>query len=213
MRVSGPLFGALVGASLALVGAFYVGHKRNLKLARTMASLLERELQPEDQEYTWLGGVMGFTGDFKVASFRKVMVVYRLLPRQSALWLPFHFLTGDRDTVQALYYLKKPPRQELHLVKGGLFNNPKIYNLAYLKEEKVSLGGRKYRVLYEKDPAPARELAAFLGDSLSMVRHLAITKEKGVFYLELPLPPSRLEEGASLLGRLVKEAPSLERLV
>ena len=213
MRVSGEVFGVLVGASLVLTVLYPIGHRRNLKLAKKMVSLLEEELKPQDQEYTWLGGVMGFTGEFKVPSFKNVTVVYRLLPRQSALWMPFHFLTGDRDTVQALFYLKKPPRQEIHLVKGGLFNNPRIYNLAYLKEKKVKLGGKKYRVLYEKDPAPAQALAEFLGEALPLVRHLAITKEKGVFYLELPLSPSRLEEGITLLGRVVRETPTLERLV
>jgi len=213
VRVSGELFGALIGASLILTVLYPVGHRRNLRLAKEMSGLLERELEPLDQEYTWLGGVMGFTGEFKVPGFKKVMVVYRLLPRQSALWLPFHFLTGDRDTVQALFYLDAPPRQEIHLVKGGLFNNPRIYNLASLKEERMRLGGRKFKVLFEKDPHPAERLADFLGEALPLVRHLAVTKEKGVFYLELPLPPSRLKEGASLLGRVVREAPALEKIV
>jgi len=213
VKVSKEVFGALIGASLVLTVLYPLGHRRNLKLAKRMAALLEEQLQPQDQEYTWLGGVMGFTGEFKVPGFRKVMVVYRLLPRQSVLWLPFHFLTGDRDTVQALFYLKEPPSQEIHMVKRGLLSRPKIYNLASLKEKRMKRRGSKVRILYERDPDPAERLADFLGDELPLVRHLAVTKEKGVLYLELPLPPSHLEKGASLLGRVVHKRPALEKVI
>ncbi len=208
MKFPREIFGALIGASLVLTVLYPLGHRRNLRLAKRMAALLEEKLQPRDQEYTWLGGVMGFTGEYEVPGFERVMVVYRLLPRQSVLWLPFHFLTGDNDTVQALFYLKEAPDQELHLVKGGLFNRPRIYNLAILKEKRMRFGGSRFKVLFERDPGPAERLAEFLGEELPLVRHLAVTKEKKVFYLELPLPPSRLERGASLLGRVVHKRPA-----
>jgi len=212
MRISGPLFGGLVGASLLLVGAFHVGHKRNLKLITRLSRLLEGCLQPKDQNYTWLGGVMGFTGEYQVPGFKKVMVVYRLLPRQSLLWLPFHFLTGDRDTVQALFYLKGLPSQEFHLVRGGLLNQPKIYNLSLLKAEKKVLAGKVFGVLYERDLSPLDRVVGLLGEDLPLVRHVAVTKEKGVFYLEIPLLPSRLERGAALLGKVARGIPEEERL-
>ncbi len=212
MRISGPLFGGLVGASLLLVGAFHVGHKRNLRLATRFSCLLEGCLQPKDQNYTWLGGVMGFTGEYQVPGFKKVIVVYRLLPRQSLLWVPFHFLTGDRDTVQALFYLNGPPSQEFHLVQGGLLKQPKIYNLSLLKAEKKVLAGKGFKVLYEKDLSLLDRVLGLLGEDLLLVRHVAITKEKGVFYLEIPLPPSRLERGAALLGKVARGIPEEERL-
>lgn len=205
MKISGPLFGGLVGGSLLLVGAFHVGSKRNLKLTTRLSHLLEDSLQPKDQNYTWLGGVMGFTGEYQVPGFKKVMVVYRLLPRQSLLWLPFHFLAGGRDTVQALFYLKGLPSQEFHLVRGGFLKRPKIYNKSLLKVEKKVLAGKAFRILYERDLSPLDRITGLLGEDLPLVRHVAVTKEKGVFYLEIPLVPSRLERGAALLGKLARE--------
>ncbi len=200
MRITGPLFGALVGTSLVLVGAFHVGQKRNLRLATRFSRLLEDHLKPKDQEYTWLGGVMGFTGEYQVAGFKKVMVVYRLLPRQSILWLPFHYLTGDRDKVQVLFYLKKGPSQEFHLVRRGFFNQPKIYNLPQLEVEERDLRGGRFRILYERDLGPLEGVEGLLGEGLSLVHHLAMTTENGVFYLEIPFTPSQQEKVAVLIG-------------
>jgi len=65
MNVSSWTFAAFVVFSGVLVFAFYRGVKINVKRARELASILEEVLKPEDQTYTWLGGVIGFSAEYR----------------------------------------------------------------------------------------------------------------------------------------------------
>lgn len=51
-----------------------------------------------------------------------------------------------------------------------------------------------------------------LEGDLPLVPHAAVTKKKGVFYLEILLLPSRLDREAALLGKVAREIPEEERL-
>ncbi|NPA16076.1 MAG: hypothetical protein GXO44_05960 [Deferribacteres bacterium] len=177
--ISARLFWGLLGLSLVLVAVFYVGMRKNLRLARMMAEILEAVLKPVDRTYTWLGGVIGFAAEYKVKGFEKVYANFRLFPRHSLLWMPFALLSGRRDTLQLLVFLKCRVGQEFHVVRKGILK-PKIYNKDKLK--KAEDGSLEF--YYEHSLEMRDEVLPVVERLSPFLFHLAITPEKNVFYLE-----------------------------
>lgn len=212
LSISKEAFGVIIAASFVVAVSYQIGHRRNLKLAKRFSSLLETYLSPHDQNYTWLGGVMGFTADFNIKGFREVKIVYRLVPRQSLIWLPLVLLTGGRDTVQVLFYIETPVAQEFHLVRKRFMSNPKIYNLEKLRGASVKLSGVSYRLLFERETTLLEELREALGDKLTKVQHLAITPDHSIFYLSLEVKPSRQEETVAFIKEMRDTIPTLKEI-
>lgn len=150
MSVSGWAFVTFVVFSGVLVVWFYKGVRINVKRAKEVASILEDVLQPEDKIYTWLGGVIGFSAEYKVKGFEKVVANFRMIPRHSLLWLPFVWIVGRKDNLQLLFYLKRKVPGECHLLRESFLKKTKIYNNDNLRTEKVSLEGISFEAFYDK---------------------------------------------------------------
>ena len=56
--------------SIILVITFHYGNKKNIKLIKTVAKMLEEVFSPIDKEYIWLGGVVGFSAVYKVKGLK-----------------------------------------------------------------------------------------------------------------------------------------------
>ena len=195
-------FAGVVIFTLLLIYTYYNGQRTNLKKIRGTAASLEKALKPSNKRYTWLGGVVGFSADFKVEGFEEVQAVLTLIPRQSLLYMPFVLLLrGAEDRLQRLFFLKEKPVEELHVIPVGK-KRPHIHNMERLNRTVERHGDMDVEILYERDPSAASGIAVALADRLSRVKQISLTPERAVFYVELfvkALSPEELEE---FLGRV-----------
>jgi len=177
-----------IGISVVISLIYIAGYKKNIKIMKRMAETLEKAFKIEDQVYTYLGGVLGFSADYKLKKLKQIKAVLRLIPRQSALYLPFMFLTSGRDSLQIMFYLKRPIKEEFHIIKKNFlnFSKPKIYNRDKLQSEVVDIDGVKYELLYEKGLSESRDFLNFIQVfNQKHFNHLAATKENNIIYVNL----------------------------
>ncbi len=193
------LFWILLITTIFLIASFYWGIRKNTRLAKSVAEKLEKTLKPLNQTYTWLGGSIGFAGEYEVIGFKKVYVNLRLIPRQSVLWLPISLTLGRRDSLQLLFYLNFPVKQEFHIIKKGFFM-PKIYNIENLKK----IEKEDFIYFYEKDPEGKRAFEYICKELKPFLRHIALTQENHIFYIELT-GNLQNEKIWKSLNRLIKE--------
>ncbi len=177
----------LLAVSLIISIIYYFGYRKNVKIIKSIAIALEDALKPKDKLYTYLGGVLGFSVEYKVDGVKKVLANLRLIPRQSVLYLPFMFITSGKDNLQLLFYTKKPLRCEFHLVRKSPLNltKPKIYNRDKLKKEPFVLKDTKFDMLYESENYDRKfiQIAKLL--PIKYFNHLAITTDNNIIYVQL----------------------------
>ncbi len=177
----------LLAVSLIISIIYYFGYRKNVKIIKSIAVALEDALKPKDKLYTYLGGVLGFSVEYKVDGVKKVLANLRLIPRQSVLYLPFMFITSGKDNLQLLFYTKKPLRCEFHLVRKSPLNltKPKIYNRDKLKKEPFILKDTKFDMLYESENYDRKfiQIAKLL--PIKYFNHLAITTDNNIIYVQL----------------------------
>ena len=175
-----------IGVSVVISLVYIAGYKKNIKIMKKMAETLEETFQPKDKLYTYLGGVLGFIAEYQVDGFEKVSITLRLIPRQSALYLPFMFVTSGKDSLQIMFYTKKPVVSEFHLIKESFLKmtKPKVYNRSKLKSERIEIEGTKYEMLTEN--LKYKKFIEFVPIfNKRQFNHLAITKEKSIVYVNL----------------------------
>ena len=172
--------------SVIISVAYFIGYKKNIKYMKLMAAMLESALQPQDQTYTYLGGILGFSADYAVDGFAQVKANLRLIPRQSALYWPFLLITGAKDSLQLMFYLKKPIKEEFHVIKPSFLNfyKPHIYNREILKKDYIELNGKKMEILKEKkvNKALLKSIEHF---DIKYFNHLAATTDYSIVYIQL----------------------------
>ena len=100
---------------LVLAGNF-LGRKKNLSIVKSVGNTLEEVLKPNDQDYTWLGGSIGFHANYKCKDFKNVEATLTLLPRQSPLYYPVSFLVSGFDKLYVTFFLKLKIKSEGHIV-------------------------------------------------------------------------------------------------
>ncbi len=200
--ISSKIFWGLLVFSLFIVAVFYAGMRKNMRMAREMATLLEDVFKPVDKTYTWLGGVMGFVADYKVKGFKKIYANFRLIPRHSLLWLPFALIAGRKDTLQLLFYLKGMVNQEFHVVRKGVIK-PKIYNIDKLKSKSEN----GFILHYQFTEDFKEEVLPIANMLFPYLFHLAITPEKNIFYIECKghLLDDKFKQSLSEAVRMIKE--------
>ncbi len=177
----------LLAVSLIISVVYYFGYRKNVKIIKSIAMALEDALKPKDKLYTYLGGVLGFSVEYKVDGVKKVLANLRLIPRQSVLYLPFMFITSGKDNLQLLFYTKKPLKCEFHLVRKSPLNltKPKIYNRDKLKKEPLTLENTKFDMLYESENYDRKFLQIAKLLPIKYFNHLAITTDNNIIYIQL----------------------------
>jgi len=200
MSLSNQIFLFLLTLTFITILVYRWGYKRNLRLCQEWAQSLERLFQPIEKQYTWLGGVVGFTAEYRVPPFKLIKVVLCLKPRQSLLYWPFKLITRrNKDKLQVLFYLPWEVKEEKHLIKKQL-HVPKIYNKARLKQNNILVQGQKFLVFFEKDPFKDLILHRLSQIQLSTLKHLALTRENHVLYLEFQFNSNIIEEITQAIG-------------
>ncbi len=195
-------FAGVVLFTLLLIYTYYSGQRTNLKKIRGTATSLEKALNPSEKRYTWLGGMVGFTADFKVEGFEEVQAVLTLIPRQSLLYMPFVLLRRAEDRLHILFFLKEKPSEELHIIPVGKRRPHIHHNMERLKKVVARHGGLEVEILYERDTSAASGIAVALADRLSNVKQISLTPERAVFYVELFVKSRTPEELEELLRRV-----------
>ncbi|RMG59770.1 MAG: hypothetical protein D6713_04595 [Deltaproteobacteria bacterium] len=208
LSISSTWFILLIIVSAGIAVSYYVGYRKNLTFIRESAAALEKALKPKDQTYTWLGGVIGFSGEFAVKGFNRVHASLFTLPRQSLLYFPIALFTTGYDRLDVLFYLRGKAWNEVHALRRRGGKKIKIYNRDLLREERVTLGGEEFTLLYRmrnRDVDGLLELAERI--SGKGLVHMALTPEKSVLYVRLKVDPRELGQLEDAISAVAEAAP------
>ncbi len=205
--------GLLFTVILVLAGVaslqFYRGRKLNLMLMEYYIKAVRKVTKPEDENYTWLGGYIGFRAEYKVNrdNIRKFEFTLTLLPRHSLLYFPISLATSRHDKLYIVIRPLNKIRHEAHLVQKGYYRlGLDIDNIDFLNREQVEIDGKRYDGLYKRK-RDVEELKALV-ESLSRprnVKHVAMTPDTNVFYVQMKPDPETIEGDVSKIVRFVNE--------
>ncbi len=131
----------LIIAVIALAGAttyqFFHGRRINLLLMRHYLGEIEKLIKPEDRNYVWSGGYVGYRAYYRKGS-RKYEFILTLLPRQSLLYFPISLITSRHDKL----ILKVSGKyKKFHAVQKGYFRSRKFDGYT-----EISAGGAEFSV-------------------------------------------------------------------
>lgn len=211
---SGLLLAIMVIAALTSI-QFYKGRKLNLRLMDFYLRKIEEIVKPEDKDYVWLGGYIGFRANYKINrdNLRKFEYTLTLLPRHSLLYFPIALVTSRHDK---LYIVVRPFSQikrETHLIQKGYYRlKPDIENEPLLQREEIEIAGKKYEALFEKrrDLDKLKSLLEGLPKPHN-VKHVALTPKTNVFYVLMKPEPDTIEESVRKIVEFtnteLKESP------
>ncbi|AHL22458.1 hypothetical protein [Thermococcus nautili] len=188
---------------------FYKGRKLNIQLMEHYLRSIEEVVKPEDKDYVWLGGYIGFRASYKVNrdNIRKFEYTLTLLPRHSLLYFPIALLTSRHDKI---YFVIRPfaeIKREAHLIQKGYYRlKPNIENEEFLQRETIEIAGKEYEALYEKkrDVVKLKELVESLSKPHN-VKHVSLTPKTNVFYVLMKPEPETIEKDVEKLVRFTNE--------
>jgi len=185
------VFGVLLLFSILLVVAYYRGGKKNLRILKASADMLEETLRPADKTYTWLGGTIGFRAEYRVSGFEKVEALVTVLPRQSLLYMPFALLRGSRDRLEIIFFLQNSVDSELHIIKQSELRQAPALKQRSLMEVDVSVP-EGYSILASRPDSATlkgmlRKKDSFFTPHLC---HLALVPERKTLFMSFSLPTS-----------------------
>ncbi len=202
------IWAIMVIAALTTI-QFYKGRKLNLQLMTHYLETIEEVVKPEDKDYVWLGGYIGFRANYKINrdNVRRFEYTLTLLPRHSLLYFPIALITSRHDK---LYVVVRPFAQikrEAHLIQKGYYRlKPDIENEPLLQKGEVEIAGKKYEALYEKR-RDVENLKALI-ESLSKpanIKHVSLTPKTNVFYILMKPEPDTIKEDMRKIVRFVNE--------
>jgi len=188
MYLNSRLFWLLILLSIVLILVYQWGVKKNVSFSRKISNILEAGLKAKDSQYTWLGGVLGFSARYLVDGFKKVEVILRLFPRHSLLYWPIAMALGHKDNLKILFYLEDKNKiypEEFHLIEKSY--NTYIKQREQFKNKEIKIKDKLFILLYKN------KIPSFLNNNLILshsesffkcIRHIAYTKENSILYFE-----------------------------
>lgn len=202
------VFGVLLLFSILLVMAYYRGGKKNLRILKATAGMLEETLRPADKTYTWLGGTIGFRAEYRVSGFEKVEALVTVLPRQSLLYMPFALLRGSSDRLEIIFFLKNSIDSELHIIKQSeLKQAPALKKRSLMEVDAPVPEG--YSILASRPDSATLKGILRKKDSFftSHLCHLALVPERKTLFMSFSLPisnPAAVSKNIKALIRQVR---------
>jgi len=211
MNVNSWVFPVLVISALVVAIAYFLGRRNNLILMKRYANVLENALKPDDQQYTWLGGYIGFKAEYKGkwGVVNKVRPTLHLKPRLSLLYYPIALLTMRHDKLYIVMETSREIEGEAHLIQKGYYRiGPNIENEEKFRRTDANLGGKNFELLYQKQKEGERLLgwAQGLMIDFNRVKHLSFTSSTNVIY-------AFIEPKEDLITTLLKKMPALAQAV
>ena len=208
MNVDSLVFPILVILAVVLVAGYFLGRRKNLLLMKRYADVLENALRPDDQQYTWLGGYIGFKAEYKGkwGVVNKVRPTLHLKPRLSLLYYPIALLTMRHDKLYIVAETSQAIKGEAHLIQKGYYRmiGPNIENVDKFQRRNVILGGRDFELFFREWKEGERLLgwAQGLMIDLNRVKHLSFTSSTNVLY-------AFIEPRDDLITTLLRKMPDL----
>jgi hypothetical protein len=185
------LAAALVLGAALLGTAFFIGQRRNRRIALRTARELEEALAPIEKTYTWIGGLIGFHARYEVAGFRDARATCTLLPRHAPLYLPLALVLGRGDRAHVTLYLDTRFEGEAHLISSAHLRSPLVHieGRGGMKERSCEAGGRRF-ILLATQVRLLSQLEKLLGridrEGLARhVRHIALVPDLSTLYAQV----------------------------
>lgn len=181
-------FALLLLLTAVILAKYLHGRRHNLRLAKIVSAALEKALEPEDTQYTWIGGLAGFKAVFRLEHGVEMKATLTMSPRQSLLYYPVSRLIFGGDRLFLLFEKRTLAPGEGHLLAKGFRKKPGMWVPSpdrFDLEEDVEQGGSRYRLLAE-DRATLAALKR-LADRLAYpgLRHAATIADDAVTYFHL----------------------------
>jgi len=212
MNVSSWIFPILVLLAVVVAAGYFLGRRKNLFLMKRYAKVLESALKPDDQQYTWLGGYIGFKAEYKGkwGVVNKVRPTLHLKPRLSLLYYPIALLTMRHDKLYIVMETSRKIQGEAHLIRKGYYRiiGPNIENEEKFRRTDVNLGDRDFQLFDQNRKEGERLLgwAQGLTIDFNRVKHLSFTSSTNVIY-------AFIEPREDLITTLLREMPVLAQAV
>ena len=201
-----------IAFALLLSVSYALGRKKNLKKIKSVGKTLEEIIKPSDQNYTWLGGTIGFRANYKSKSFVKVEATLTLLPRQSPLYYPVSFLVSGFDRLYMTFFLKPELTSEGHILNSNYFKfrGPIIENIDTFSKKDIHRNGKKFFILYQNEGIKKTLLNFFeeieKENLISILKHIALVPDKNTLFFLIE-PKNRVWEkfGEKIYSFALKE--------
>ncbi len=211
MDASSWILPLIIVAALGTTVAYFVGRRHNTNLMKYYAHIMETALRPTDQQYTWIGGYLGYKAEYQMKDdvIKDIKVTLHLKPRMSIFYLPVSRFTMPHDRMYVVIQSKKGLPGEAHLIKKGQYRfiPAGIDRPEQFQRRKVVLGGVEFEVMY----LDSRGERAVLGwaesikaEDYSMIKHLSFTSSTNVVY-------ARMEPGEALIPAVLKTGQEFTR--
>jgi len=189
--ITQPIFILFIGFSFALTLGYFWGKRKNHKIILSACQDLVAVVEPEDQNFTNIGGAIGYHANLickKGSPFSRVDATITLLPRHSWLYLPISKMIRKYDRMFITLYFDRPLSEEAHLIEArhaGL-GQRKIRNAQRLKKEELKWGKYNFFLYYNS----SKTHDAFIGFTRKnpepgIIRHIAVVpdQKKGFVFL------------------------------
>ena len=188
-----PLFYLFLAFSFMLGAGYFWGKRVNTRIFRSAFTDLVSVVQPTDQTFTNIGGLIGYHAKLampKKSPVEGVEATITFLPRHSWLWMPVSKIIRKYDRLFITLHLRQAPGAEGHLIEEGYsrFRGPKILNADRLKQEKLAWGKSSFLLYYGNGKMRDR-LRTLAGGSPDPgnIRHVAVVPEqKRCFIFMIP---------------------------
>lgn len=213
MSITSWLFPLLIVFAIVVAVQYFLGRRKNLILMQEYANAMEDALKPIDQQYTWIGGYIGFKAEYKVKRevVKKVKATLHLKPRLSLLYYPIAKLTMRHDKLYVVMETSKDIDGEAHLIQKGYYRmGPSIKDIEKFHKRYVKLGDREFEMLC-RDGKGERQLLSWarsLKVDFKRIKHLSFTSSTNVVYAFIEpssdLIPVLLARMPDLAGTIIK---------
>ena len=190
--VTQPIFFLFIGFTCLLTLGYFWGRRSNKNITHSALKDLVEIVKPDDQNFTNIGGVIGFHANLfvkkKGTPFSRVDATITLLPRHSWLYLPISKLIRKYDRLFITLYFRRPPAEEAHLIENNYskFMGSKIQNAHRLNHETVKWENLDFH-LYHSSQKMREELLTIIkkNPDPGIIRHIALVpdQKKGFIFM------------------------------
>jgi len=213
MDTSTWLLPVIIVGALLTTASYFVGRSRNATLMKLYASAAETELKPLDQQYTWVGGYIGYRAEYKVKDdiVKMFKTTLHLRPRMSLLYYPVARFTMPHDKFYVVVECKRSLPGEAHLIRKGQYRfvPAGIDHIEQFRRRWVTIGGVEFELLY-LDSRGENELLhwaeSIKADDYSMINHLSFTSSTNVIY-------AYMNPSVDLIAAVLHTAPAFAKTI
>lgn len=182
--ITQPVFFLFIAFTVSLSLGYIWGRRQNKQLFLSAFNDLVNVVQPDDQTFTNIGGLVGYHAKLLIkhkSPISQVDATITLLPRHSWLYLPISFLIMRYDRLFITIYIKPRLPGEGHIIESKYagFRGPKITNVNRLNRESIAWGGFDF-YLYHETVKVRDHLKEFIDKNPDpgTIRHIAFVPDQ-----------------------------------